>query len=184
MTSASPTEPPPGFSTANTLLWAIAWAAVMLHGWGDLIAGPAASWLYDPVRAAHRIANRDLELAAAAEASSGWPGRVRSSLHPSLEESLEESIAIHRDLVAMLEEVEEDGEKEGREGPEEGRAEPRSSRLAHRARIQLAILLAEAGELDEAVEVAGRRGHEHTWARDLAVIYSGPRSANDGSTFL
>jgi membrane protease YdiL (CAAX protease family) len=138
------------FSPLSTALYVAGWTLVMLQGWGPQLAGNPTGWLVDPVDTAQRIVVRDLERAEANQRT-GPLRSVRSALFGSFEEVLEASIAIQRDVsVAVVDGV-----------PSE---DPGSVFLSSRNGIDatefvqlnagLVVLLAEAGELEAAFDLA------------------------------
>ncbi len=156
---------PNPFSTRATALYAAAWLLVMIQGWGAQIGSDPTSWLQDPARTAARVIDRDLELASAVERVE--QGRdLRRRLYGSFEEVLDASIWIQRDAAnAVASRVET-----GLESPE---------RLL-RANARLSVLLAEAGRLDEAFEVAGSSRADELEAAKLALAISLRHEAGEG----
>jgi membrane protease YdiL (CAAX protease family) len=127
------------FSPFLTALYAGAWGLLILQGWEMRAGSDPAAWLYDPVNTAQRIVTRDLEYAEANEMPTPSYS-VRRALFGTFDEALETSIAIQRSTVDSV---------AFRVGFEDGDY-PRHVR----ANASLAVLLAEAGQLEEALEYA------------------------------
>jgi membrane protease YdiL (CAAX protease family) len=155
-TGATRSMPNP-FSTATTALYAAAWLLVMFQGWGAQIGADPTSWLQHPADTAARVVERDLELASAVERVE--PGReLRRNLYGSFDEVLDASIWIQRDAAdAVASRVET-----GQESPD----------TLLRTNAQLSVLLAEAGRLDEASEVAEHSRNSELEAANSALMIS------------
>ena len=170
------------FQSWSTALYAMAWALLMLHGWGARLGGDPSSWLYDPAASAGRMVARDLERAIPNDAAPA-ANRVEVFLHGHANEVLASSIAIHRELIESL----GDGIDLGLDGfdSEKRLSQPLaevavadesiyrgevSEERAAQARARLAVMLAESGELESALEVA-RQIPDSNVSTVLELIY-------------
>jgi len=126
------------FHVIHTWMYAVAWAFVMLQGWGAYIGSNPTALLYYPVETSARVVNRDLEIATANERA-GRRNPILDSLQDSLPVTIERAIWIQRDVLSVLTSPDEDG------GPALATSEQLDA-----AHIRLAILLAEASNHEEA----------------------------------
>jgi len=135
-----------------TWLYFVAWAVVVsFYGVGLLEASPAA-WLSEPGRAAVRIANRDLEIANVLPELSTLEAVLLDRSTTSRASALDQAIEIQRDVLRHA------GELRAIHTLEPDLAGPAGAPDTRRVRAHLAALLAERGDLDEALAVAGRAG--------------------------
>ncbi len=144
----------------TTTLYAVAWAAVMLHGWGARFGGDPTSWLYDPATSSGRMVARDLERAVRQDDGREAAGELEVFLHGEADEVLAGSIEIQRDVIISLEESVD-------------RADG-SEQKSTQARVRLALLLAESGDLESAQEIA-RQIPDPDVSTVLGLIYGDPQ---------
>jgi uncharacterized protein len=123
------------FTKLHTALYLMAWVLVMAQGWGAYIGSNPTAQLHDPAATSARIANRELWLAASAERAGQFDG-FTSLIHDSPEDVLETSIWNHYDVLSVVAERDDNAEEA---------VHPSDS-----TNIRLAILLAQAGRIDEA----------------------------------
>jgi membrane protease YdiL (CAAX protease family) len=147
----------PVFPVWTTGLYLVVWAILMVLGGADQVRVDPTGSLQHPAWSAARMANRDLELAQAVEALP--PGQLRfwAWVHGSRDEALATAIAIHQDVVHHLESM-----------PQGDIGSMESLELA---RAQLAVLLAESGESDEALAVASAVAWPPDFADGLRHAY-------------
>ncbi len=147
-----PGRPRP-FPPWTTALWGLAWLWVMLHTFSDRHGVEPLSWRAYPVASAQRMVNRELELATAADAASGGLAQLANSLHATTDDALTDALFVHWDLIEHLEQRAIDDD------------------MLDRARLQYALLLAEAADLEEAFAVAELARDGESLIAVLAAIY-------------
>lgn len=155
----------PALPVWATGVYLLLWSALMLQGWSDRLQADAPGWLQYPAWSAGRMTNRDLELA---EAVTALPPRRRQLwewLHGTRDEVVANAIAIDREVALSLEAL----------APES--PEYRSS--LELARVQLAVLLAESGERDEALETAEAVAWPPDFAAAMLHAYGGAPAPRD-----
>jgi len=147
----------PVFPAWTTGLYLLVWSILMIQGWANQVLIDSTGVLQYPAWSAARMVNRDLELAQAVEALP--PGQLRfwTWVHGSRDEVLANAIAIHQDVVRHLEAM-----------PQWDIDSMESLELA---RAQLAVLLAESGESDEALAVASAVAWPSDFADGLRHAY-------------
>ena len=134
--ACGPEEPPPTsrggrFAPESTLAFALLWLAVVFYGWSPLVDHDPTVWLRYPESSAERLAARDLELSEGLEEAPAPLRPLLADLYGSRDEALDAAIDVHRDVIDALD----------------------SQDVAARASVlRLALLLADAGEGDEALE--------------------------------
>jgi membrane protease YdiL (CAAX protease family) len=147
----------PVFPAWTTGLYLVVWSILMVHGWTNQVLIDPTRALQYPAWSAARMANRDLELAQAVEALPPGQRRFWTWIHGSRDEVLTNAIAIHQDVVRHLEVL-----------PPGDIGSMESLELA---RAQLAVLLAESGQSDEALAVAGAVAWPSDFAGGLRHAY-------------
>jgi len=147
----------PVFPAWTTGLYLLVWSILMVQGWTHQLLIDSTGALQYPAWSAARMANRDLELAHAVEALP--PGQLGfwTWVHGSRNEVLANAIAIHQDVVDYLGPV-----------PQWDIGSRESLELA---RAQLAVLLAESGESEEALTVASAVAWPPDFADGLRHAY-------------
>ena len=155
----------PAFAIWTSGVYLLMWSVLMIHGWSNLVLEAPAGQLQYPAWSAVRMTNRDLELA---EAISVLPPRQRQLsewVHGTRDETLTNAIAIHQDVVFQLEALTAET--------------PGSLESLDLARAQLAILLAESGDYDEALATAEAIAWPPDFAAGLLHTYVDAPSPRD-----
>lgn len=123
------------FSTRSTIVYAALWAALTLYGWqGFIVDGHAAELAY-PLEAAERVVDHDLYLATALAGRPAAERRVWAFFEGSPEALRQDALDVQREAIDLGVDWSE---------PE----------ALDRARARLAVLLAEDGQLDAALDQA------------------------------
>jgi len=135
------------FSPLSTALYVAGWMFVMLQGWGAHLTGDPTQLLSKPIDTVQRIVVRDLELAEANQRKAQLQS-VRSALFGSFEQVLDASIAIQR-------QVSEDGAKRVEFEDQHPAVLPAiDAEALVQLNAGLVVSLAEAGEVEEALDLA------------------------------
>jgi len=138
------------FSPTATCIYALLWLLLLASSWSEMQGGRPEEQLYYPVSSAARAASVDLAISEAIATRTGISRALLEQSHGAPEELLDAAIEVQRGLVDALD------------------AQP----SAKRARAQLALLLAEDGELDEAAEILERPPPLADFAHSLRVLYA------------
>lgn len=149
----------PVFSVRSTILYAVLWSALTLWGWRDYLFEQRASELYWPVDAAACVVEHDVYLADALDAVAPWQRDVLGFFEGSPDSLREGALEVARDGVDLA----ADG----------GSTEERQT-----ARGLLAVLLAEQGSLDDALDTA--RGWPALEGALRAAYGAGDQAPADG----
>jgi membrane protease YdiL (CAAX protease family) len=141
----------PVFAAWATGVYLLMWSLLMIYGWSNLVLADPSGWLQYPAWSAARMTNRDLDLVDAVGALPPQQRRLWEWIHGTRDETLANAIAIHLDVVSSLEAL----------APETSQ----SLESLDLARAQLAVLLAESGEVEESLAAA----EAVVWPPDFAA---------------
>ena len=148
---------PAQFNRLHTAAYALAWLGIVAVGWSPLVDLEPVAWMQSPVESAERMTARDLELSEAIERRVGPERRILQSLYGTLDESLQGAIEVQRELVYGL---------------STGRLSPEDPGALDRARARLSVLLAEAGQISDAFEIAASVREPSEFAISVHAAYS------------
>lgn len=168
---AAPMPPAPAqqrnpFAPAMTAVFAAGWLLVMFQGWGGHIGSNPTAWLYDPASTAARIVNRDLEMAEVL-GDEGALAAFHEAYYGTREDALEYALSVQRDAAREV-------RRRVELGYELGAQRTRSD-------LRTAVLLAETGALEDALDLAAKLGDADLQAAFQAIYTGAPYEPTSGA---
>lgn len=159
-------------STRRTLLFAVLWAGLVVHGWSDLILGDGGAWLSQPAASAGRLTSRDLDLASVVDAVPGTRGRVWAFFYGSEADALGQALWIYADLLSQA----------GGKSPDFNDGSLIAQEEEIWAAAQLAVLEAESGRPEAGLATLDHHRELEPLASALHTAYGlGSRATGDES---